>query len=297
MKCLLIYSPFALCGKIEKKLPDIVARLSEKFVVDTVKTQFKLHATELAKNACGKYDILVVAGGDGLIYEAINGIANQQNAPTLALLPFGTTNDAAHSLKIPVKLNKALDAILKGTTRQIDCFETDNFFASYAICAGKFTKSTYTTKQKAKKKFKWFAYFFEVLKNLFEKSHFDFEVRLDEQLLPHKFAFILFVNSRSVAGFRLNKKANLEDGKFDAVLFKYEKDFLKSFIRYINLIRMFLFGIGSLKHSKQVVISKAKTATVYNNSLSDFNVDGEFSKAQKELNVGMVNKGITIIVT
>lgn len=296
MKCLLIYSPFALSGKIEKKLPYIVARLSEKFDVVAVKTEFKLHATELAKNACGNYDVLVVAGGDGLIYETINGIAKQKNAPTLALLPFGTTNDVAHSLKIPIKLTAALNTILNGNTKKIDCFETDSFFASYAICAGKFTKSTYTTKQQSKKRFKWFAYFFQVLKNLFEQTNFNFKVSLDNQLLENNFAFILFINSRSVAGFRLNKKAVLDDGMFDVVLFKNEKGFFKSLLKYFNLIKMFLFGINSLNNSKRVVTAKVKTAKVYNHSFSDFNVDGEQGKAETELNISMLNKELNIIV-
>lgn len=52
------------------------------------------HASELAKEAKGNVDLIIVHGGDGLINEVVNGLcANPGSNPKLFLLPGGTGND------------------------------------------------------------------------------------------------------------------------------------------------------------------------------------------------------------
>jgi diacylglycerol kinase family enzyme len=49
---------------------------------------------------------IVIAGGDGTIHEAINGIAPHFDRVELAILPCGTANDLARTLEItPVRFD------------------------------------------------------------------------------------------------------------------------------------------------------------------------------------------------
>jgi diacylglycerol kinase (ATP) len=58
------------------------------------------HAEELAHGAAGDgYDALVVAGGDGTINEAVNGIGDR--AMPLGIVPLGTANVLAAELDLP----------------------------------------------------------------------------------------------------------------------------------------------------------------------------------------------------
>ncbi len=296
MKALLIYSPFALKGKIEKKLPVIIEKLKVKYDLTVVKTDYELHAVKLSADACGVFDVIIIAGGDGMVNEVVNGVASKPNKPILALLPVGTVNDISRSLKLPKNLNKVINIILSGNIKSFDCLKTNNFAAFYVICAGKHTQSTYKTKQRNKAKFGWFAYFYSAIKEAFNKDKHEFEISLNNEKLPDKFNFIMFINSVSVAGFRINKKAKLDDGKFDVVLFKKTSGFFPLIIRYINLIKLFLFGINSLKNNKQVIVTTVEQATIYNNLRSHFNIDGECGDAEEKVEISVLQKEIDFIV-
>lgn len=68
--------------------------------VTLVETEGPRHAIELARAANpARFDAVAVAGGDGTINEAINGLAFSQLP--LALLPLGTANVLANELELP----------------------------------------------------------------------------------------------------------------------------------------------------------------------------------------------------
>jgi diacylglycerol kinase (ATP) len=72
-------------------------------------------ATEIVK---GNVDLVVVAGGDGTVREVAGALVNTD--VTLAIVPFGTFNNLALSLKLPRDPEAACDLIQEGVTRLID---------------------------------------------------------------------------------------------------------------------------------------------------------------------------------
>ena len=70
------------------------------------------------------HDLVVAAGGDGTVFEVLNGIADAPKAlehTALSVLPLGTANVFAHELGLPTNPALAWEAIQSGTLRQIDC--------------------------------------------------------------------------------------------------------------------------------------------------------------------------------
>nr|VFK60348.1 MAG: Diacylglycerol kinase catalytic domain-containing protein [Candidatus Kentron sp. UNK]VFK69219.1 MAG: Diacylglycerol kinase catalytic domain-containing protein [Candidatus Kentron sp. UNK] len=65
-------------------------------------------------------DMLVIGGGDGTVLAGINGVASFEIP--IGILPFGCSNDFAHSLGIH-NIDDAIDAIIKGKTRKVDLGE------------------------------------------------------------------------------------------------------------------------------------------------------------------------------
>jgi diacylglycerol kinase family enzyme len=63
-------------------------------------------------------DVLIAAGGDGVIGGTINHIAG--SGLPLGILPLGTSNDIARSLSIPLDVSTAARTLVKGRTRRID---------------------------------------------------------------------------------------------------------------------------------------------------------------------------------
>jgi diacylglycerol kinase (ATP) len=108
-------------------------RLSERFGdVDLVTTAAEGDANRAARDAARRhYDYIFVAGGDGTLNEAVNGVAADPSAlagVTLGVVPIGTGNDFASALGIPDDLDQAIDALGRAEPRQIDLGRLDDQF-------------------------------------------------------------------------------------------------------------------------------------------------------------------------
>src|SRR2546426_1889626 len=123
-RILLIANPAAAVGSLarrwERRLVELEAR---KLKADHVITDYPGHAISLAREASRSYDVIAAVGGDGSVYEVASGILLAGEAKTaLAVIPFGTGNDAAQLLGIR-SLEDAVNALASGTTRTIDAIE------------------------------------------------------------------------------------------------------------------------------------------------------------------------------
>jgi YegS/Rv2252/BmrU family lipid kinase len=69
-------------------------------------------------------DLIVAAGGDGTINEAVNGLmkaaAEGATMARLGIMPIGSGNDFAGSLGIPLELRQAADKLVRGQLRRVD---------------------------------------------------------------------------------------------------------------------------------------------------------------------------------
>src|SRR6202042_3621522 len=74
-------------------------------------------------------DLVVVAGGDGTVREVAGALVGTEI--TLAIVPLGTFNNLALSLKLPVDPEAICDLIEKGTTRRIDVGMADEQHAFF----------------------------------------------------------------------------------------------------------------------------------------------------------------------
>jgi YegS/Rv2252/BmrU family lipid kinase len=69
------------------------------------------------------FDLLVAAGGDGTVNEVLNGIGDATDGfarARLGVLPLGTVNVFARELKIPLRVERAWEAVQRGREMKID---------------------------------------------------------------------------------------------------------------------------------------------------------------------------------
>jgi diacylglycerol kinase (ATP) len=101
-RMLLVFNPTA--GRRRGRLDAILRSLRARgWDVALQETTGPADATRIARDEAGDYDVLAVAGGDGTLNEAANGLAARggdvtERAPVLAVLPFGTANVLAHEI-------------------------------------------------------------------------------------------------------------------------------------------------------------------------------------------------------
>ncbi len=98
-------------------------------------------ALERASNAEAPTRI-IAAGGDGTVHEVINGLrdgglAESPEAVLLGILPFGTANDFARGLGIPVDdLDASAKWVAGSSTRRIDLGQADDRLFANMITGG-----------------------------------------------------------------------------------------------------------------------------------------------------------------
>jgi diacylglycerol kinase (ATP) len=104
-------------------------RLKERFdEVTIVMTTGDGDAERAAKMAAADgCETLFVAGGDGTLNEAMNGLAaaGALSNVVVGVVPFGTGNDFAAALGIPLETEPALDVLLEGRELRVDLGEVN----------------------------------------------------------------------------------------------------------------------------------------------------------------------------
>lgn len=101
----------------------ILPVLRKEFGVDVVITQHAGHAETLAAQASREgRTIIISAGGDGTMSQVINGVMNSgvEILPSIGLIPLGSGNDLARTLKVSTDVKRLVNAIKENNPRETD---------------------------------------------------------------------------------------------------------------------------------------------------------------------------------
>jgi YegS/Rv2252/BmrU family lipid kinase len=133
----IIVNPAADGGRLGREWPHIAERLGEwGLSAPVVFTEAPWHATDLAAEAVAEgVRRVVVAGGDGTVCEAAEGLY-RAGSGELAILPLGTGNDGARTLGVPADLEEAARVALGGEIRSVDLITIGEHAVLNAIGVG-----------------------------------------------------------------------------------------------------------------------------------------------------------------
>lgn len=295
MRCLFIYNPESGRGKIKKKEEFILSKLKEKYQeVDVARTKYSGHAREISESNCGKYDTYVVAGGDGTLNEVVSALAEKENAPNIGYIPTGTVNDVAHSLGIKKNIKKAVNTILHGKEFSHDLFKCGDRYGLYVCAVGSISESSYATKQKSKKAFGKLAYFFHGAGKVFKGKSFPLKLEYNGGVIEQDTALFLAINSKHVAGFTVNKFAELSDGMVDVVMIKNPKKRV-TLSSLLKIAKLFLFKLQHSEKTKGLTHLKLSAFKFTTSPDTSINIDGEFG-FKGSFDFKVIPNGIKIIV-
>ncbi|WP_248928671.1 diacylglycerol kinase [Paenibacillus hamazuiensis] len=268
----LIYNPTSGREEMRKRLPEILQRLERGGLeTSTHATIGEGDATLAAAEAVRRgFDIIIAAGGDGTLYEVINGMAEKDHRPPLGILPLGTTNDFARALGIPRNWEYACDLIIQQHTRVIDVGKMNHRYFINIAGGGSMTELTYEVPSKLKTMIGQLAYYMKGLEKLPRLRPIELFIRTEEQDLHEEVMLFLIANSNSVGGFeKLAPDASLNDGLFDCLILK--KCNLAEFIRVVTLALR-----GEHLNDPNVIYLQTRSIQVTSPDYVQLNLDGEF---------------------
>ena len=125
MKLILIFNPNAGHKRSRKLLPQIESYLKQNDITfDLLLTESPGHATELVKDVpFEEYDGVISAGGDGTLFEVVNGYFQNKSKKRIPLgvLPVGTGNAFARDLDLTNdKWKEGIDIFAANKPRKVD---------------------------------------------------------------------------------------------------------------------------------------------------------------------------------
>lgn len=129
MKLLMVFNPHAAGGRAARLLPDVRAAMARFADVEVLATRGPGDAlARVAEADLAGYDGLVAAGGDGTLFEVLNGLYAQppsQRRP-LGLVPVGTGNAFARDLDLlPGDWEKGVALVGRARPTAIDVGRVD----------------------------------------------------------------------------------------------------------------------------------------------------------------------------
>ena len=266
-------------GKVEDDLPRIKERLSLRYsVVDSIAVSQNFMAEEIAYKSANKYDVIVSLGSDGTLHYVVNGVKKSGFEPIIAVLPYGTCNDVAKTLKIPFKLNKAIDTILRLNTINYDLmYDGDNYIV-HTLATGYLISPPSSASPDDKQRFKGVVNAASGIKSAFKPKAFPLTVTCDKEYIRDKAVYFMLINGETANGRRVNPNARLENRKTYMVLVKKRNKFFS----LITFIKLFMFGIKSIRKSKSTIIRECSQIEIENHSNIPFTIDGEKVKFLKK---------------
>lgn len=229
-KCTMIINPKS--GKMLKIInQEKVKKVFFKYdyEVEIIYTKYKGHAKELASTI--DTDLLLSVGGDGTYNEITTGNFLRKKRLLMAHIPSGTANDIGAMYGYGKSLYQNLELLLSGKVKKIDICTINNKPFTYVAALGKFTNISYDTPRRLKKRFGYFAYLIEGLKELNHATKlYDIKYIIDKKEYHGKYSCMLVSNANRIAGINnFYENIKLDDNQFEVLFCEIsnKKDVLK----------------------------------------------------------------------
>jgi len=226
LKLLILFNQHAAHGRAKSLQPNIELAFKDRGVTcECLIDHAPWQGIDLIQNAdLQAYDGVVAAGGDGTLFELINGYQRnvQENKPPIGVLPLGTGNSFARELDLGgYEWQKAVNLIAAGHTRACDVgrFVTEGEVYYFLNILGfGFVSDVNATSSR----FKWMgntSYSMGVFWQLALMKTYPLVLELDGERLERTNFFVEIANTQFTgATFHMAPKAKIDDGLLDVVL-------------------------------------------------------------------------------
>ncbi len=225
MKMLLIYNSKAAGGRAGKLYPEVKAALIGKGIdYDELFTEYRGHGVDLVKeSSLGSYNGIIAAGGDGTLFEVINGYYKNpaKKKPPLGILPIGTGNAFARDLGLDAEhWRDAIEILSLKHPRKVDVghFNTHGEDYYYLNILGLGFVADVTKTAHNMKFLGNVSYTLGVLYETLRLGTHALSIIIDGKKLEQENVFVEISNTRWTSNFLMAPDAKIDDGLLDVTL-------------------------------------------------------------------------------
>jgi YegS/Rv2252/BmrU family lipid kinase len=219
MTAKVVLNPYSNRWNSKKRWPEAEAALRSAGVeFELAVSEHKGHIIDLvAQAAREKFSPIIVAGGDGTIGDALNGLM-QASGPgggtigPLGVMPTGSANDLAFNVNLPTDLNEAAKVIAAGKTRAMDIGRLNKkYFINNSACG---LEPYVTIKHEKIHWIKGMArYLVAAVQAIMDKAEWQADIKWDDGEYSGPVSLVSIGNGRRTGGFFMTPHADPFDGK------------------------------------------------------------------------------------
>ena len=242
---------------------------------------------------------VVIAGGDGTISQVVSSLMDCNI--NFGIIPCGSGNGLAYTVKIPKQYGKALEIIFKGKASAIDGFYVNDQFACMLCGLGFDAKVAHDFAQQPQRGLT--TYIKQVVKNFFAAKTYLFELNVNNTRFSSDAYFISIANSNQFGNnFTIAPKASLTDGLLDIVIVTSQNKLsvllqtLKQVSGRNKLLRKESFGHAiSFIEKKEVIYFQTDKLNIINHGQAPLHIDGDPAETPDELKIEIKKKCFRLI--
>ncbi|MEO0650249.1 MAG: diacylglycerol kinase family protein [Planctomycetota bacterium] len=270
-----IANPIAGKGRGRASAERLAAGLRQTGIdTELLMTGSRGDASRMAAERSGHVDLVVSVGGDGTLNEVLSGIADGTAGPSrtaIAQLPFGTANVLATELRLPNRVDRAVEVIRNGRTTLLDTAEVNGRLSFLCVGIG---IDGYAVREVEKRRTGAISKLFYVEAMARVLRHYkapQLQLEVDGEVIDGDFGFVLISNVRGYgAVFRLSEDCQHADERVEVYALRRGTP--------VELLRMAANGVvgllpGRAAHywqAERVRVTGATSARV------PYQVDGDF---------------------
>jgi diacylglycerol kinase (ATP) len=217
----LVYNPYAGRRRLSARLDTAIRIFQESGYEVTIYRSSSSEDVEKIASQSLDIDRFVIAGGDGSIHHAVNGLLQipEEKRPVLGILPVGTANDLAYSLHLPKNISEACRVIAQGNVLEMDTGKVNNRYFINVASAGLLTDISQKVDIRVKNSLGQLAYFLKGIESFPSYRPFRIEFEQYGKRYSEEVILLIVANGGSIGGIRtLVPRASLTDGKLNVLM-------------------------------------------------------------------------------
>lgn len=165
------------------------------------------------------FDGLMVAGGDGTVMEAVNGLIRHGFDVPLGIVPTGTANFVARALEVPQVPTEAIAVAMAGSVRRIDVGQCGDRYFALGVGLGLAERFVTATEDAEKKRLGAWAYLLTLIREV-RSPRIEFIVeRADGREILRRGVAMVVANTAGLGdGHSFSEEVKPDDGLLDVVV-------------------------------------------------------------------------------
>jgi len=192
-------------------------------VIEVERTTRPGHAAEIAAARGSQFDVVLTLGGDGTAMEVAGALA--WTGTPVGVLPGGTGNLLARALGVPMRVEKAVPALLAGSRKRIDLGVVKGRRFAVAAGVGIDAAMVEETPTWLKRRLGVLAYTImatkAALRAVLRRQFFLARIEVEGEVIERRAAAVLFANFGAILENRIafGPEITVDDGVLDCCIF------------------------------------------------------------------------------